>query len=74
MRAFKANGVNLEQLYLKQHVKSTELFKVTPALITKEREHLKHAVGEVISNLPAVNGGRVTQLRRTLRSISHRIF
>lgn len=74
MRAFKANGVDLEQLYLEQHVKTTELLKVTPALMAKEREHLKHAVGEVISNLPAVNGGRVTQLRRTLRSISHRIF
>ncbi len=72
LRATKANGVSVRQLYVEQYRQGLPPLPINPEVLAGEWQKLKKVSGEVLDNLPALRGP-VSQLTKALKMISHNI-
>lgn len=72
LRAMKANGISVREVYINKHRQELKSFKVSEKALKQEWERLRKVSGEVYDNLPALRGP-VSQLTKALKALSRDI-
>ncbi|MBE3581738.1 MAG: UPF0236 family protein [Thermoanaerobacteraceae bacterium] len=72
LRAMKANGISVREVYINKHRQELKSFKVSEKALKQEWGRLRKVSGEVYDNLPALRGP-VNELTKTLKALSRNI-